>query len=122
MARSQPAKALNKPRSLSTSVLVRFDHSALAAVDRWARLQSDGLGRPEAIRQLVELGLSLKPQRAGAHKGASRATELAGEEIDRSGDASATHEQRASRKRRLLQGPKEFRSSRRDHSHTQTKG
>jgi hypothetical protein len=38
--------------------------------------------------------------------------------IDQAGDASATDEQRASRKRRLLKGPKEFRHLRRDHPAT----
>jgi hypothetical protein len=47
-------------------------------------------------------------------KGIAKAVEMAGQEIDRLGDASATHEQRASRKRRLIKGPKEFREIRED--------
>jgi hypothetical protein len=38
---------------------------------------------------------------------------MAGQEIDRLGDQAATGEQRASRKRRLIRGPKEFRDMRR---------
>ena len=39
---------------------------------------------------------------------------LAGQVIDRLADRSATSEERESRKRRLLKGPKEFRNMRRD--------
>jgi len=37
---------------------------------------------------------------------------MAGREIDRLGDLSATDDQRESRKRQLLKGPKEFRDIR----------
>jgi hypothetical protein len=40
---------------------------------------------------------------------------MAGKEIDRQADQSASDEERASRKRRLLKGPKEFRDMREDH-------
>jgi hypothetical protein len=42
-----------------------------------------------------------------------KAAEMAGREVDRLGDASATSEERASRKRRLVSGPREFRDMRR---------
>jgi transcriptional regulator with XRE-family HTH domain len=42
-----------------------------------------------------------------------KAAELAAREIDRLGDRAATGEERASRKRRLIAGPKEFRGIRR---------
>lgn len=85
----------------------------IARVEAWADQQH--LSRSEAIRRLVELGLSAsQPRPAGAHKAASTARELAGEKLDRMGDASATDEQRATRKRRLLKGPEEFREDRRD--------
>jgi transcriptional regulator with XRE-family HTH domain len=42
-----------------------------------------------------------------------KAAELAGREIDRLGDKGATGEERASRKRKLIAGPKEFRGLRR---------
>jgi hypothetical protein len=50
------------------------------------------------------------PQRS--QKSASKATDMAGKQIDKLGDASATNEERQSRKRRLLKGPKEFRDIR----------
>ena len=51
--------------------------------------------------------------RAGVRTGrAEKARALAGQEIDRLSDPSATEEERQSRKRRLLKGPKEFRNVR----------
>ena len=81
-------------------------------VDAWSARQSDEPGRSEAIRRLVELGLA-SAQRTGARTNkATKASELAGQEIDRLGDPSATDEERQLRKRRLLKGPKEFRDIR----------
>jgi hypothetical protein len=40
---------------------------------------------------------------------------MAGEVIDQSADLSASSEEQSSRKRRLFNGPKEFRKFRRDH-------
>jgi hypothetical protein len=51
--------------------------------------------------------------RAGARTGrAEKAQAMAGQEIDRLSDPSATEEERQRRKRRLLKGPKEFRDVR----------
>jgi tellurite resistance-related uncharacterized protein len=44
-----------------------------------------------------------------------KADEMAGDVIDQHADLSASSEEQASRKRRLLKGPKEFRELRRDH-------
>jgi hypothetical protein len=47
-----------------------------------------------------------------------KAAEMAGDILDQYADLSASSEERASRKRRLLKGPKEFRElRRRDHPH-----
>jgi hypothetical protein len=43
---------------------------------------------------------------------ASNASDMAGQQIDKLGDSSATDEERQARKRRLLKGPKEFRDIR----------
>jgi hypothetical protein len=43
---------------------------------------------------------------------AAKASDMAAQEIDRLSDPSATNEERQRRKRRLLQGPKEFRDIR----------
>jgi len=50
-------------------------------------------------------------------KGAKRkAAKMAGREIDRLGDQTATREERARRKRRLIKGPREFRDIRKNKS------
>ena len=46
-----------------------------------------------------------------------KAADMAGDIIDQHADLSASSEEQASRKRRLLKGPKEFRELRRDHPH-----
>jgi hypothetical protein len=58
----------------------------------------------EAIRRLVELGLTVKrPVRAKSHKTAKRAAELAANEIDKQIDPAAPLEERAVRKQRTPQ-------------------
>ena len=52
-------------------------------------------------------------RRAGVRTGrAEKARAMAGQEIDRLSDPSATEQERQRRKRRLLKGPKEFRDVR----------
>jgi hypothetical protein len=46
-------------------------------------------------------------------KGAPRAAEMAGHELNKLGDETATDEERSRRKRALIAGPKEFRGMRR---------
>ena len=50
--------------------------------------------------------------RAGMADRATKAQTMAGQEIDRLSDPSATEEERQRRKQRLLKGPKEFRDVR----------
>jgi len=60
------------------------------------------------------------PQPTGNHarEGEPRkAADMAGDIIDQHADLSASSEEQASRKRRLLKGPKEFRDLRRDYPH-----
>jgi hypothetical protein len=73
------------------------------------------VSRSEAIRRLVELGLTIKtkakqPTAAGAH----RAKELAAKTIDNIMDPAAHPEDRIERRRRLTKGPTEFREDRVD--------
>ena len=78
----------------------------VAAVGTAARLD-----RPEAW---LPAAVVLVQPRAGPHRGASKATDMASKELDRLGDASVTEEERQSKKRRILKGPKEFREMRDD--------
>jgi hypothetical protein len=62
----------------------------------------------------VDQAISTARQPVAQHspKAAAKASDMAGQQIDRLGDTSATNEERQSRKRRLLKGPKEFRDIR----------
>jgi hypothetical protein len=85
-----------------------------AKVDEWSEAHDVG-SRSEAIRRLIEIGISRAPRpprKKASHVSADESSQLAGAQIDRMEDATATGEERASRKRRLLKGPKEFRDMR----------
>jgi hypothetical protein len=84
-------------------------------IDAWASRQDGEPGRSEAIRRLVELGLTIKPKAAPTQPvRAARASELAGKVIDSLTPDVADVEEKATRKRRLLKGPEEFRDVRVD--------
>jgi hypothetical protein len=94
---------------------MRVPTSFVAAVDQWRRKQKDLPARAEAIRRLVELGLAgSRPMGRRSAKATAKAVDLAGKQIDKLSDASATAEERHQRKRRLLKGPTEFRHIRGD--------
>jgi hypothetical protein len=85
------------------------------AIEAWAEQQSDTPLLSEAIRRLVELGLTgAQPMKRRSPKDAAKASDMAGQRIDKIGDPSATEEERRTRKRRLLKGPREFRDMRGD--------
>jgi hypothetical protein len=98
-----------KPSALE----MRLGGSFFKTVDEWRRKQKDLPSRAEAIRRLVERGLANRPRARQLSKGAKRkAAKMAGREIDRLGDQTATREERARRKRQLIKGPREFRDIR----------
>jgi hypothetical protein len=67
--------------------------------EQFLELAKEWMSDAESVDQGIEL------QRA-------KASEMAGEEIDRLGDPLATDEERHLRKRRLIKGPQEFRDIR----------
>jgi hypothetical protein len=86
-----------------------------ASVVRWAESELDNPSLSEAIRRLVELGLTVKTRpKQSAPARAERAKDLAGKVIDSFAADNADVEETASRKRRLLKGPEEFRDVRVD--------
>jgi metal-responsive CopG/Arc/MetJ family transcriptional regulator len=93
---------------------VRLPKGMTARIDLWA--EKHEVPRSEAIRSLVELGLTVKPSRAPTRKAADRAAELASDVIDRHADRSAPATEQESRKLRLLKGPSAFRDMRKDRS------
>jgi hypothetical protein len=85
----------------------------LAIFDTALSKPLDILKKKEAIRRLVGLALAgWQPPKARSAKARSRALDLAGAQIDKLSDPSASAEERQQRKRRLLKGPGEFREMR----------
>ena len=98
-----PVTALRLPAALTKSV------------EAWASRQEDKPNRSEALRRLVELGLTVKRrprQSSSAQK--IRAKEMAAAAIDKLTNPDASPDDKAVRKRRLLQGPSAFRETRLD--------
>ena len=83
-------------------------------VEAWAT--SRGLGRSEAIRRLVELGLTVKTKSAPSERQRAALADLASKAIDSLTVGTAESDVKASRKLRLLKGPEEFRDVRVDRS------
>ena len=93
---------------------LRFPAELTQKIDDWAARKAIGT-RAEAIARLVELGLSVKrPHGKRSESQRARAKDMAGSVIDGMTDASAGPEDNATRKRRLLRGPEEFRQARTD--------
>jgi hypothetical protein len=107
-----------RKRSTVTGTLVgvRLQADQIKAVDAWALKQKPPVTRPEAIRGIIELGLTVKAkatQQPSAAR-AVRAKELATKAIDKIIDPAAPPEERAQRRRHLTKGPSEFREDRVD--------
>jgi predicted DNA-binding protein len=85
------------PTLKSTVVTVRLSQDLVSGLDNWARQK--GHSRSDAIRLMIETGLSK----------ATKASRLAGKQLDRLADPAAPASEQARRKRRLLKGPPEFR-------------
>jgi hypothetical protein len=101
-----------KPTGIGVQVVVRWQPEPLDALDKWVAEQEDKPTRAEAIRRLVELGLTVKaPARPASRPGRML---LAANAIDKIADPAAAPEERAQRQRRLTKGPAEFREVRVD--------
>jgi hypothetical protein len=88
----------------------------MGALDAWIARQPDPKpSRSEAIGRLIEQALAAPraPQKR-SERSATRAGEMAGQELDRITDKSLPVEERERRKRRLTKGPQEFRQMRGD--------
>jgi hypothetical protein len=110
-------KVMGRPRTGITPLMgFRADPIIRASIVRWAENQPDNPSLSEAIRRLVEVGLAGAPRAPArrSQRSTAKAKELAGKAIDRLVDKAAPAEEQASRKRRLLRGPEEFRGVRVD--------
>ena len=133
---------------ITPMVGVRMTAEFQRPIKAWAKSQEDRPSMAEAIRRLVELGLTVKtkarptgrrppaalvadlaaetidslPPKPIAKPGRrSRAQELARDAIDKMIDPAASPEERAQRRRRLTKGPTEFREARVDQPKAKTK-
>ena len=86
----------------------------------WARIATSDDQREQFLElakkwmsdaESIDQGIELRPK-------AAKASEMAGEAIDRLGDPLATDEERQLRKRRLIEGPQEFRAIRSNRAKT----
>jgi hypothetical protein len=114
-------KVMGRPRTGVRPLMgFRADATIRASIVRWAENQRDTPSLSEAIRRLVEIGLSkAKPPKqpqtlSTAKQSAARAAEMAAKTIDKRMDPDAPAEEREVRKRKLIQGPSAFRDARRD--------
>jgi len=103
-----------KPTGVDPARTIRLSDEFIATVDAWAAQQVNTPSRSEAIRRLVELGLTVKQTKSPTPKAAARAAELAAKAIDKRIDPAAPPEEREIRKRELIQGPSPFRGTRKD--------
>jgi hypothetical protein len=94
-------------------VTSRMPPPLIVEVEAWA--SANDATRSEAIRRLVEIGLTVGgiPKQTTAAT-ADRAKELASTAIDRLTVDAPNNDEKASRKRRLITGPEEFREVRVD--------
>jgi hypothetical protein len=97
-------KRVGRPPTGQTPMMdFRANPELRSAIEGWAEIQHDKSSLSEAVRRLVELGLTVKPKaRPRAASQRDRARELAGKAIDKMADASATDNDQAVGKRRPI--------------------
>ena len=92
---------------------VRLPAELTASVDKWS--EDHETNRSEAIRRLVELGLTIRTKaKQPSPLRAARAKELDTKAIEKIIDRQVAPEEQAQRTRRLTKGPLEFREDRVD--------
>jgi metal-responsive CopG/Arc/MetJ family transcriptional regulator len=116
--RTTAISARKKPRPHRPAgeavIAVKLPRGVVSQIDRWRR-KHGAKTRAEAVGRLVKQALATEAgRRRVTRKLAATASELAGQAIDRVADQSATSEERATRKGRLIKGPRELRAGRRD--------
>ncbi len=110
------SKVVARPPS-TRAMGFRADAKLRAAIIRWVEDQPDKPALPEALRRLVQLGLTVKARKKGTSSDRSAGADaMASDQLDRLADRSASAEEQATRKRQLLKGPEEFREARVDRS------
>jgi len=93
---------------------VRMTEQLQAQIKAWAKKQDDDPPLATAIRRLVELGLTAKTRSVPSERQRAALADLAAKAIDSLTARAPDNDETASRKRRLLKGPEEFREDRVD--------
>jgi metal-responsive CopG/Arc/MetJ family transcriptional regulator len=91
---------------------VRLPTELTAAVDKWA--EDHEANRSEAIRRLVEIGLTAKTRSAPSERQRATLADLASKAIDSLTVSEPNNGEKASRKRRLIKWHEEMREARVD--------
>jgi hypothetical protein len=112
--KKSPDHAIRRPSSGRDAIsAVKMSEGLTADVDAWA--EAHDMVRSDAIRQLVELGLSAAPAALGsASRDPVEIEILAVRQIDQLLDPSLPTVERERRIRRLTEGPPEFSDERID--------
>lgn len=93
---------------------LRLAPDLVRKIDAWAKRRG-AASRSDAIRHLLEQSLAGSQRlRKRSKKAASKAREMAGQELNRLSDQSLPVEEQERRKTRLTKGPQEFRDFRDD--------
>lgn len=92
---------------------VRLPTDLWVQIDQWRR-EHGVRTRSDAIQRLLEQALGTDSGRRISRKFARKASDLAARAIDRLADQSVTRDEQAKRKQRLIKGPRELRTARRD--------
>ncbi len=106
---------VGRPETHPVKKVIGFTEQMIEAVESWRAKQKPVPNLSEAIRRLVEIGLSVPSKaRKQSRSGAGRAKELAARAVEKLIDPSLAPEHRAHRRRQLTKGPAEFREDRVD--------
>jgi hypothetical protein len=110
---SIPRKRGRPATGRAASRTFRLSDEFIATLDAWAANQADQPTRSEAIRRLVELGLTLKRKPGPSDRmRAAKTAELAAEMLASLSVGAADTAEQADRRRRLTKRPLEFREQR----------
>ena|SRR5689334_12996447 len=94
-------------------VTIPLSGSFLKKIDEWRRHQRTRPSLAIAVRRLAQRGLAGSLTSPRKDRSTRKAAEMANREIERRlADQAVNQEERARRKRQLIQGPREFRNIR----------
>jgi hypothetical protein len=119
MTKLRPKRKARSVRRQSAPVSLSASPGLSREIRAWAKRQPDAPSIAEAVRRLVEIGLAAsRPDKQRSKRSTTKASEMAGQQIDKFADASLPAAERLARKQRLLQGPQEFQELRGDQAKT----